>query len=157
VYANTPCVGEAFSLHAGAHPPCPSGALHIQTTSDRGKLVHDQQTLSEPVADSASAPVGELHAHGQHTTARTPSTSTSTSNDFSSSPDVRLWRKRTQLLLRDRLRYQFSSHTRRDASTVALTRCNCCSCPGLVTQPSCRVRLGLRSGMHPRCSFPAQV
>jgi len=55
---NTPCcTGEAVSLYAGAHSPCPPRALHLEAPCYRGKLHVDGQ---HPTT-RASAPASPTH------------------------------------------------------------------------------------------------
>lgn len=67
---NTPCcTGEAVPLHAGAHPPRPPRALHLEASCYRGELHVDGQHPST----GASAPASSTHTLSNRPTRSVPS------------------------------------------------------------------------------------
>ena len=150
---NTPCcTGEAVPLHAGAHPPRPPRALHLEAACHRG----------------------ELHADDQHPTARASAPAASPARNLSSRPTrlvpssphqqrrltllARLWTRRPERLLQRRLQLQRPKNLGRAAAArLASACCHCCRRPCVVAQSPSRFRLGLRSGNHPTTPLHALI
>lgn len=58
---NTPCcTGEAVPLHAGAHPPRPPRALHLEAACHRGELHADDQHPTARASAPAASPARNL-------------------------------------------------------------------------------------------------
>jgi hypothetical protein len=114
------CTGKAISLHAGAHPPRTSRALHLEASGNRGELHADDQHAA--AGTTPTSPTQQL----SRTTRLVP---TPLQQHWGLTQLASVCGKRLQCLRRGRLHHERASRHGR-------------GCPGLVTQLPRRVRLG---------------